>query len=72
MSDIEIQMGDKIAASALQLIYLCDDAIERYIEKLPDTNDEVELFFGMPSTLECARDAVIDFFKDNKEKIIKD
>lgn len=72
MSDNEgIGMGEKLTLSATQLVLLCDNAIEKFMTMLQEYQEKEEsgcIMFSQPDTLEAARDAVIELFKEQKEE----
>jgi len=66
-----IGLGDTLTLSALQLTYLCDRAIERYLDMLQEYQDKTENGFVLmdtPDTLEAARDEVVALFEEQKKK----
>ena len=75
--DGSINLGDSLTLSALQLTLLCDSAIERFIDALNEYNENIDdegdrvvlSLRNPPSTMEIARDEVVNFFKEHAKDV---
>ena len=60
-------MGDRFTLSALQLVLLCDQAVEEFVERLQDYQEAIDKggFKSPPDEMEVARDTVVAYLKEN-------